>query len=191
MMIWLSKLLRSVSKVYRYLGSFLRVCFYRIAYYPNIQIDRGVHLQPAVRISATDGGFISIGSGTTICSGAAIIAKRGIIEIGTNSYLGQGEYMVAINSIRAGNDALIAERVSIRDQNHGMEIYSELPFRLQTSKSAPIFIGYNVWLGAGTFIGSGVEIQDNVVVGANAVVTRNLASRSVYAGVPATKIRSL
>lgn len=180
-----------MSKVWRYLGSFVRIWFYRIACYPNIQIGSGVHLQSGVKISATDGGFVRIGSGTTICSGAAIIAKRGIVEIGTNSYLGQGVYMVAIDSIRVGNDALIAERVSIRDQNHGMEIHSGLPFRSQVSNSVPIIIGHNVWLGAGAFVGSGVEIQDDVVVGANAVVTRNLASRSVYAGVPATKIRSL
>lgn len=190
-MIWLSKLLRGASKVRRYLGSLWRVWFFRLAYYPNIRIGRAVQLQPGIRLSATDGGCIRIGDNTTICTGVVIIAKLGIVEIGANSYLGQGAHLVSIKAIQVGRDALIAERVSIRDQNHGMEIHFGLPFRSQEQSSAPITIGSNVWLGAGAFVGCGVGIQDNVVVGANAVVTRNLNSQSVYAGVPATKIRDL
>ncbi|NCO41067.1 MAG: N-acetyltransferase, partial [Armatimonadetes bacterium CG_4_10_14_0_8_um_filter_66_14] len=44
-------------------------------------------------------------------------------------------------------------------------------------------------IGVGTVILPGVTIGEGSIVGAGAVVTRNVAPYSVYAGVPAKKLR--
>ena len=54
-----------------------------------------------------------------------------------------------------------------------------------------IRIGNNVFIGANCIILYGVSIGDNVIVGAGSIVTKDLESNSVYAGVPARKIKSI
>lgn len=56
---------------------------------------------------------------------------------------------------------------------------------------APINIGKNVFVGMDVIILPGVNIGDNVIVGAGSIVNKNLASNSVYAGVPCRLICSL
>lgn len=54
-----------------------------------------------------------------------------------------------------------------------------------------ITIGSNVFIGMNSIILPGVSIGDNCVVGAGSVVTGTLAPNSIYAGVPARRIRGL
>lgn len=53
-----------------------------------------------------------------------------------------------------------------------------------------MLIKSNVWIGYGAVINKGIVIENGTVVGANSVVTKNIEANSVYAGVPAKKIRS-
>ncbi|WP_429140932.1 acyltransferase [Aeromonas veronii] len=55
----------------------------------------------------------------------------------------------------------------------------------------PIIIGNNVYIGTGVTILPGVSIGDNVIVGAASVVTKDLEPNSVYAGIPAKKIKNI
>ncbi|MCT6895494.1 MAG: hypothetical protein M3Z44_01355 [Commensalibacter sp.] len=52
-------------------------------------------------------------------------------------------------------------------------------------------IGKHVWIGSNVTILSGVTIHDFSIIGAGAVVTKNVPSKSVYAGVPAKWIKSI
>lgn len=56
---------------------------------------------------------------------------------------------------------------------------------------APIKIGNNVFIGSRCIILPGTVIGNNVVIGAGSVVKGNIESDSVYAGVPARKIKSI
>jgi acetyltransferase-like isoleucine patch superfamily enzyme len=53
---------------------------------------------------------------------------------------------------------------------------------------APTSIGDWCHIGAGVIVAKGVTIGDHVVVGAGAFVNRDVAPRSVVAGVPARPI---
>jgi acetyltransferase-like isoleucine patch superfamily enzyme len=55
----------------------------------------------------------------------------------------------------------------------------------------PISVGDGVWVGARAVILPGVRIGSGAVVAAGAVVVGNIESNSLYAGVPAKKIRDL
>lgn len=61
-----------------------------------------------------------------------------------------------------------------------------------TGVGASIVIEDNVFIGMGSTIMTGVScIGENSVIGAGAVVIKDIEKNSVYAGVPAKKIRSL
>jgi acetyltransferase-like isoleucine patch superfamily enzyme len=96
----------------------------------------------------------------------------------------------SIQDIRIGNNCLIAEYVSIRDQNHGIEL-SKGNFDSQPLTSAPVKIADNVWIGAKVSVLAGVRIGANSVVAANAVLTHDVAEATVVGGVPARIIRGL
>jgi acetyltransferase-like isoleucine patch superfamily enzyme len=178
-------------RLWRALVSSALLLFYRIAFYPNFTVGKDVILQKGVRISATDGGKISIGSGTTISADSMLIAKRGQLSIGEHGFIGRHCVVVAATEITIGANALIAERVSIRDQQHGFSEDVSTPYRLRESTYAQIIIGDNVWIGAACFIAKGVTIESGVVIGANSMVNSSLQSRSLYAGNPARLIREL
>ena len=54
-----------------------------------------------------------------------------------------------------------------------------------------IFVEDDVWIGSGAVILSGVRLRKGSIIGAGAVVTKNTDKFSIYAGVPAKKIREI
>ncbi len=151
---------------------------------PNdLQIEQGV------KIAATDGGSIQFGPSTAVDRFATVIVKHGKLSAGGNLYLGVGSVVVARESITIGENVLIAEHVTIRDQDHALTP-TEGQGRVGFTTS-PIVIGDNVWLGAKVTVIQGVTIGNNVVVGANSVVTHDLPDNCVAVGAPARVVRQL
>ena len=148
-----------------------------------------IHLSKHVRLRATDCGKAQIGARVVIDRYADITVKYGNLRIGDDTYLGQFSVVCARDSIEIGRDCLIAEHVTIRDQDH---IFGgRKPTRASSFVTAPIRIGDNVWLGAKVTVLKGITIGDNSVIGANSVVTRNIPANSVAVGSPARVIRKI
>lgn len=82
---------------------------------------------------------------------------------------------------------MIAENVTIRDQNHRFGL--DVPICKSGFKSERVDIGDNVWIGAKACILPGVTIGEGVIVGAGSVVTKSLPPRVVAAGNPARVLR--
>ena len=158
--------------------------------FPDLSIGVGVSIGPRVLFRITDGAGIVIGSGSHVGRDTVLVAKRGSICIGENSFVGHGCTVVANSTIQIGADCLIGEFVTIRDQNHGIE-YSDVPFSKQEMVSSPISIGSNVWIGAKSTVIAGVTIGPNSVVAANAVVTKDVPSWTVVGGVPGKVLRKI
>lgn len=148
-----------------------------------------VSISHHVRLRATDGAVARVADGVSIDRSADITVKYGLLEIGARSYLGQFCVICARESITIGADCLIAEHVSIRDQDH--RFGPELTTAKADFITAPIWIGSNVWIGAKATITKGISIGDNSVVGANSVVTHDVPSNTVVAGVPARILREI
>ncbi|KHD07100.1 hypothetical protein PN36_16470 [Candidatus Thiomargarita nelsonii] len=110
--------------------------------YPSVSFARGVFLNEGVYIQVTDGGILSVGKNVNIGRNTTIIVKYGQMEIDAQTHIGQNVVLVSRNHISIGEDCLIAEGVTIRDQNHGTKICSQ-PFRLQPFNSSPIIIENN------------------------------------------------
>ena len=149
----------------------------------DLSIEQGVCLR------VTDGGSLNIGRGSSIDRGATLIVKRGALSMGADAYVGIGAVIVARESIQIGRGVLIAEHVTIRDQDHAI-VPTEGQGRVGFTTS-PIVIGDNVWLGAKVTVLQGVTIGNNVVVGANSVVTHDLPDNCVAVGAPARVVRQL
>lgn len=153
----------------------------------NITFEEGVIIDKNVFIKTMDGGKITIAKNTHIWNGAIIEAKGGEIIIGQNGYINSGTHIISTKKISIGRDSLIAEFVTIRDQDHAKDNL-EIPYNLQGRVEGDVTIGDNVWIGAKSTVTFGVNIPDNTIVGANSVVTRSLTGARIFAGAPAHPI---
>jgi len=110
----------------------------------------------------------------------------GHIRIGNYCLICPGVRLGASQSIRIGDNSMIAGNVYITDSDwHG--IYN----RAAMGVSAPVTIGENVWIGDSAIICKGVTIGENSIVGAGAVVTKDVPPNAIAAGNPAKVVRHL
>ena len=107
---------------------------------------------------------------------------------GGGCFVGPGSIIVSKAGISIGEDVLVAERVTIRDQDHAIHGDLSLPISRAGFVSAPIIIGDGAWIAAGAVILKGVTIGKGAVVAANAVVNRDVADFEIVGGVPAQRI---
>ncbi|WP_298885726.1 acyltransferase [uncultured Bradyrhizobium sp.] len=93
--------------------------------------------------------------------------------------------------VEIGTDTLIAAHVVITSVTHDVNGLSENRLYRDTIIRQPVLIGSNVWVGSNAVILPGVTIGDGSVIAAGAVVTRDVAPRTLVAGVPARFVRTL
>lgn len=167
----------------------IAVSGYVLLAWAGFQTVGRIHVARHVRLRATDGGTARLSDAVSIDRFADLTVKCGHLEIGARTYIGQYSVICAREAIRIGTDCLIAEHVTIRDQDHTFGL------GLTTAKAgfatSPVTIGNNVWIGAKATVTKGVTIGDNVVIGANSVVTRDIPPNSVAVGAPARVIRNV
>lgn len=152
-------------------------------------LGAGVGVAAGARVLLRGGGRLVIGAGTQIDRDAQLQVLAGRLEIGPGGHVGPGAILVARHSIVIGRDVLIAEYVTLRDQDHRFGL--DPPTARNGFVTAPIRLGDNVWLGAKVTVLKGVTIGNNVIVGANSVVSRDLPDNVVAVGAPARVIRRL
>lgn len=175
-------------KAQRILASAMRLALARLRL-GRAALPGPVSLGSSVRLAATAGGTLRIGPDSVVDQDAVIMVRQGSLQIGPKAFVGQGSVIASRDAIIIGRDALIAEYVTIRDQDHA--IPGPGPFARNGFVTAPIRIGDNVWLGAKVTVLKGVTIGNNVVVGANSVVTCDLPDNVVAAGCPARVLRQI
>lgn len=174
-------------KLIRKLQSSMRLWVIRSLW--QVTCGRGVYIGPGCVLKATDGGNINLGNRTVIKRHTHLQAKYGALCVGPDGFIGHGTTIMARQGVTIGADCLIAEYVTIRDQNH--DYMAGKPLRCQGFVCAKISIGNNVWIGAKATILPGVTIGDNAVVAANAVVTRDIPANTVVVGIPAVPLKRL
>jgi acetyltransferase-like isoleucine patch superfamily enzyme len=157
--------------------------------YPGLLIGHDVVVGKGTRIRVLNGATLEIGARTVI-EPHCLIVSEGTLTIGPDGFIGTGSTIVACGTIAIGSDALIAGNVTIRDQDHRTAA-PDTPYRLQGFVMRPVTIGSNVWLGTNAVVLKGVTIGDGAVVAAAAVVSRDVAGRSIVAGIPARLLRTI
>ncbi len=155
----------------------------------DIHCEPGVKIGPGVRMLTTEGGHIHLGPRVRLGRNVSLIAEEGgIISIGEATFVGDGSAVVSYERVEVGDHALLAEYVTIRDQNHGTE--SDEPYGKQPMATSPIRIGDGAWIGAKATVVPGADIGARAIVGANSFVNRPVAEGERVGGVPARPIRA-
>ena len=104
------------------------------------------------------------------------------------SYIGPN--CIIYPKVHLGAYTMLANNVSIIGGDHDI---SKIGIPIIFSGRGVLnetFIGKDVWIGAFSIIMTGVTIGDGSIIGAGSIVTGDIESYSIYAGVPAKKIRS-
>ncbi|AWV73258.1 acyltransferase [Latilactobacillus curvatus] len=133
-------------------------------------------------------GF-KIGLGTRINSGCYFDSNN--VKIGKNVLI--NHFFHFFDSGKNAN-LIIEDNVFIGPNCHVIAMSHEIgnsEQRAGKTYAEDILIKKGTWLGADVKILPGIIIEEGCVIGAGAVVTKNTMPNSVYAGVPAKKIRDL
>jgi len=156
----------------------------------GIRIGKGVRIRHGATMmtSGKEGECMSIGDGSYVATRACLDSGGGVLELGSNVYVGPDVYLGGHGGCKVGSDCQIAGFCYIIAANHEFDDRS-VPIRLQGHTFQGIEIGEDCWLGNGVTVLDGVTVGRGSVLAARAVVTKDVPEYAVVAGVPARVIR--
>lgn len=140
-----------------------------------------------IRLLLLKGVFKKTGKQVNIQKGV-VFRQPSNISIDDNSGIGMNSIIYADGDIHIGKDVMIGPEIMILTSNHDYNKSGIM--RLNGNVLKSVIIEDNVWIGARVIILPGAHIQSGTVVGAGSVVNGILDGNSVYAGVPAKKIKT-
>jgi acetyltransferase-like isoleucine patch superfamily enzyme len=147
--------------------------------------------------------FIVIGDGTHIRGELVTFAFGGQINIGSNTYIGEGSIIRSADKIDIGNNVLISHNCNIIDtDSHEMnyleraEGFKNMLIRGHSKEQGailckPIVIDDYAWISYNVSILKGVRIGKGAIVGAGSVVTKDVPEFTIVAGNPAKFIKKV
>lgn len=131
---------------------------------------------------------IHLGNHLVIKAGARICAcnENANVEIGDRTTFGYYSFLFSSESIKIGNDCLIAPFVYLVDSDHQISRYENI--NRQKNQTKPILIGNDVWIGTGSKILKGINIGNGAVIAAGSLVRNDVPEYEIHGGIPAKKI---
>ncbi|WP_439287811.1 DapH/DapD/GlmU-related protein [Lonepinella sp. BR2904] len=143
--------------------------------------------------------FIKIEKGFTTGIGCRIeaypIDNSVALTFGENFQMNDYVHITARESVKIGNNVLLASKIYISDCSHGSysgdhnDSSPKIAPNDRPLFSKPVVIEDNVWLGEFVSVLPGVTIGQGTIVGANSVVSKSLPSNVIAVGVPAIPIK--
>lgn len=121
-------------------------------------------------------------------SGTWTVLDGATLSLGNGAFIGPGVMISAHQAVSIGDDSLVAEYVSIYDNEH---VWADIdkPIAKQGYTTTACDIGDGCWIGAGARILMGGSLGDSCILGAGAVLKKALPPGVVAAGVPARVIK--
>lgn len=160
----------------------LRVLVLKIRLGNRIEVGFDSQIGPNCRFVILKGGKVQLRGACLSRSVTIECDPNALLEIG-KSFVGPGSIISAGEHVSIGNGSLLADYVTIRDQNHVQS--PEVPLYSWRYTTAPVCIGNDVWLASKTTVVAGVTIADHALCAAGAVVTKNVEPWQRVGGVPA------
>ncbi|MDZ7728300.1 MAG: acyltransferase [Dehalococcoidia bacterium] len=110
------------------------------------------------------------------------------LDVGASVTFGIGDLLDCAAIITIRDHATLGHGVQLITGNHELGPRHR---RLGPLHPEPITIGAGAWVCSGAIVLPGVTIGDGAVIAAGAVVTSDVPPNTLYAGVPARKLRDL
>ena len=110
------------------------------------------------------------------------------ITLEENVFVNYGAYFLDSCPIYIGKNTMLGPNVHLYSASHPLDLSERRRFACTGS---PIRIGEDVWIGGNSVILPGVTIGDGAVIGAGSVVTKDVPPKTLVAGNPCIKIKSL
>jgi acetyltransferase-like isoleucine patch superfamily enzyme len=143
---------------------------------------------------------IDLGIGLTTGVGCRIeafpkIKGNIVLQLGKNVQINDYVHITAMESVKIGNNVLLASKIYISDCSHGSYCGDENDSHPNTIPSdrplysKPVVIEDNVWLGEFVSVLPGVTIGKGTIVGSNSVVAKSLPGNVIAVGSPAKPIK--
>lgn len=108
------------------------------------------------------------------------------ISLGDNVYIAKGCWISAFDDVVVEDEVLFGPYVCIASSNHTRRNGS---FRYGESTKGPVLIRKGSWLGAHAVVTKGSTLGEGTVLAANSVLIGSSESQSLYAGLPAKKVK--
>ncbi len=121
-----------------------------------------------------------------------IVGSNCSLTIGDNLGMSQSA-IVAMDNVFIGNNVKIGggSLIYATDFHSINKDVRKTNDDLRRCKTAPVYIGNDVFIGARCIILKGVTIGDGAIIGAGSIVTKSVPADEVWAGNPAKFIRKL
>lgn len=120
------------------------------------------------------------------------------VEIGRNFYIGRDSFIET--DVVIGDNVMFGNRVALIGRYDHHYQLPGMPIRLAPQIrdagydwkgiGQNIIVENDVWIGYGSTVLSGIRIGEGSIIGAGSLVTKDVEPYSIYAGVPARKVRS-
>ncbi|NFL87187.1 acyltransferase [Clostridium botulinum] len=182
-------------KVIKWIKSYYRIIKYKCIYGNRLKLEKHKGVKPIyigknVNIVIDKKSKIYIKAGSYLSDYTFIQSTNGgIISIGKNTFFNSFCRIICLENIEVGQNCIFGSNVSIYDHNHKICEKGLIADRGFITK--PVVIKDNIWFATNVVVTSGVTIESNSVIGANSVVTKNIQGNTVYAGIPANKLRMI
>ncbi len=139
---------------------------HKMAIGENTLIGRGFQIDIPEQVQIGSNSLINYNCSFYVSSGGG--REQPMIIVGDNTQIGYGSSIIC-----------------------GSHILGPHERRAGTREAKPVRVGNGCWIGANVTILPGVTICDGCVIAAGAVVANDCEEDSLYAGVPAKKIKEL
>ena len=176
--------------IHRFLG-YVRTWLFRCS---NMQIGRKVVIGRNITLSGSR--YIRLSDGVSIGDNVILtawqVSSAPCIFVGTDTAINRGCHITAANEISIGNNVVLGPYVTITDNAHGDNSYSQMelhPYKRSVISKGPVIIDDNVWIGEKATILPNVHIGFGAVIGANSVVTKDVPAYAIAVGNPAKIIK--
>jgi acetyltransferase-like isoleucine patch superfamily enzyme len=122
-------------------------------------------------------------------------SKTKTLVFGSNIQINDYVHITAMESVKIGNNVLMASKIYISDCSHGSYSGNDNDSNPESVPqerplfSKPVVIEDNVWLGEFVSVLPGVTIGKGSIIGANSVVSRDIPPNVIAVGSPAKPMK--
>lgn len=161
--------------------------------YLLVEIGLKLCISPRLRARLLRMLGATIGSNVRVYSCTFINPRQGFrtLQLDDDVHVGTGCLIDLESTIRVGKGSTLSPRVTLLSHSDPGSSHGSPLTAVYKPTRQGVAIGLHCWVGANTTILDGSMIGDQVVVAAGSLVRGVLEGKSVYAGVPAIKMKSI